>query len=136
MEYVSPPFCVEQKHDFMLDSSEVGQTTNKDQNTNNTPPALVVSNAVQQAKLLSGQGSIGHSHPTHLKREIRLFVLTFSRNSVRSCQLIRMTSIASEAKGPSRTRYGEPVASSPSLLGRGGGGGGIRVVPLIFGFGS
>ena len=93
----------------MLDSLEIWQTANKDQNINTAPPALVVYNRVPQAKLLSGRENIGHSHPTHLKRKTRLFVFTSSRNSVRCRQLIRTTSIASEAKGPPQSRGGGPV---------------------------
>ena len=36
-----------------------------------SPPALVVARAMPRADRLSGRGSIGHSHPTHLKAKTR-----------------------------------------------------------------
>ena len=62
----SPPFCVEQKNRFYQQIKTKIRTL--------LPPRwYVVSNAVPQAKLLSGRESIGHRHPTHLKRKTRLF---------------------------------------------------------------
>ena len=76
MEYHLPS-VLSKNIDFMLDSSKVEQTTNKDQNANTTPHALVFSNAVPPSKLLSGQGSIDHSRPTHLKRKHNFLCLPF-----------------------------------------------------------
>ena len=39
-----------------------------------SPPALVVARAMPRADRLSGRGSIGHSHPTHLKAKTRFFL--------------------------------------------------------------
>ena len=68
MEYHLPS-VLGKKRRFYVESWGGVLTTIKHQSKTEprSPPALVVARVMPRADRLSGRGSIGHSHPTHLK---------------------------------------------------------------------
>ena len=75
MEYHLPS-VLSKKSRFYVRELGGMQITDKGhlKNEHRSPLAMVVDRAMPRAELLSGRGSIGHSHPTHLKAKTRFFL--------------------------------------------------------------
>ena len=117
------PSVLGKKRRFYVESWGGVLTTIKHQSKTEprSPPALVVARAMPRADRLSGRGSIGHSHPTHLKEKTRfLFQVCLPypamARAVDGAQ--RGPLSCRDAEGASTTRGGGPNALSPAPLGR------------------